>query len=147
MCQDCDYDRMLEHGGVGLTPNRLAVFETIGNSQRPLTADEIIREVEQRIKVNRVTVYRILDLLVENKLVERLSAGDRSFRYGLAPSSKHARHPHFFCTQCGRMECLSPDAIHLNLNTLDGELNGSVETIQIRLDGTCKKCLQNMKKK
>lgn len=138
---------MLKQGGLGLTANRLAVIETIGNSDRPLTADEIIKELGQRVKVNRVTVYRILDLLVENKLVERLSAGDRSFRYGLAPNSKHARHPHFFCTRCGRMECLSPDAIHLNMNTLDDELDGSIENIQIRLDGTCKKCLQALKKR
>ena len=82
MCNQCDYVYLIEQSGLGQTPNRLRVLEIIGNSPHPISAQEIIAALNQSRDVNRVTVYRILDLLVGNKLIERISSGDRSFRFG-----------------------------------------------------------------
>ena len=87
MCDKCDYSGLLEKSGLGHTSNRLRVLEIIGNSRHPLSAQEVIEKLNNGREINRVTVYRILDILVEKKLVERISAGDRSFRYGLAPNA------------------------------------------------------------
>ena len=64
MCNQCDYVNLIEHSGLGKTPNRLRVLEIIGNSPHPVSAQEIIAALNQNRDVNRVTVYRILDLLV-----------------------------------------------------------------------------------
>jgi Fur family ferric uptake transcriptional regulator len=145
MCDRCDYGNLLQDRDLDSTLNRVKVLEVIGNSPRPLSAQEIFEAVNQRQDINRVTVYRILDLLVENRLVDRISAGDRSFRYGLAPNANHRPHAHFYCTGCGRMECLSPESPLLDMEPLDATLPGVIERVEVRLDGTCKACLGQAK--
>jgi Fur family ferric uptake transcriptional regulator len=148
MCVNCDYEGLLKSSGLKCTPNRLHVLRIIGNSPSPLSAQELLATVERSRPLNRVTMYRILDSLVESKLVDRISAGDRSFRYGLAHNPNHPPHPHFYCTTCGNMVCLDPGS----LERIESELQAFLETfpalierMEIRLDGTCKNCLRKRK--
>lgn len=143
MCHRCDYPSLMERSGVGATPNRMKVLEVIGNNNCPLNAREIYRTLKRSRNINRVTVYRILDLLVEKGLVERISSGGRSFHYGLAPNEHHVPHPHFYCKQCGNMECLNPDSLHLDTDTLDRTFPGMIQNVEIRIDGVCRICLRN----
>jgi len=141
MCRNCDYPALLAACDLECTPNRLTVLEIIGASPHPLQAGEILKMIRLVRKVNRVTVYRILDLLVANSLLERMSTADRSYRYGLAPNENHQPHPHFYCTRCGSMECLNPAALGLNTEKITRELPGSFEKVEIRFDGICRNCL------
>jgi Fur family ferric uptake transcriptional regulator len=140
MCHRCDYELLLEDSGLGRTINRLRVLEIIGEESHPLSAQEIIEQLNKTQEVNRVTVYRILELLVDNKLVERISAGDRSFRYGLAPNANHQPHSHFYCVECGEMECLSPEQINLDTQPLKRSFLGLIERVEVRFDGICEGC-------
>ena len=140
MCEQCDYVSLLETTGLGHTPNRLRVLEIIGNSSQPLSAQEVAKELNRIQQVNRVTVYRILDILVAKRLVERISAGDRSFRYGLAPNPNHKPHSHFYCVECGEMECLSSDQVNLDTQPLQLSFLGLIERVEVRFDGICQGC-------
>jgi len=140
MCDQCDYAWLLENSGLGQTAHRLSVLEIIGNGAHPLSAQEILETLKQTQEVNRVTVYRILDLLLEKKLIERISAGDRSFRYGLAPNVNHQPHSHFYCIECGEMECLSPEHISLDTAGLERSFLGLIERVEVRFDGICQGC-------
>ncbi|MGD8705839.1 MAG: transcriptional repressor [Syntrophobacterales bacterium] len=140
MCHRCDYEGLLKHSGLGHTVNRLRVLEIIGNRSHPPSAQEIIDELNKSHEVNRVTVYRILELLVEKRLVERISAGDRSFRYGLAPNANHQPHSHFYCLECREMKCLSPDQINLDTQPLTRSFLGLIERVEVRFDGICEGC-------
>ncbi len=142
MCQRCDYPSILENSGIAHTHNRLKVLEIIGNSSYPLSAQEIFMTMKRSHKINRVTLYRILDILVESGVVDRISAGDRSFRYGLAANSNHPSHPHFFCTRCGNMECLNPESIPLDVQAFQETFPALIRRMEIRLDGICKNCLR-----
>jgi len=93
--------------------------------------------------MDRVTVYRILDLLVERKLVVRISSGDRSFRYGLASAADHSQHPHFYCSNCGYMGCLDQKVSRIDLEPILTSLPGLVSRVEVRLDGICNNCLNN----
>jgi Fur family ferric uptake transcriptional regulator len=95
--------------------------------------------------MNRVTVYRILDLLVAHGLVQRLSGGGRSFVYGLAPSDYHPAHPHFYCKRCGHMECLKPQSLHVDTKPMQRTFAGLIENVEVRVDGVCQTCLQTDK--
>ncbi|NNK57701.1 MAG: transcriptional repressor [Desulfofustis sp.] len=143
MCVNCDYRDLLESAGLEPTTNRVRVLEIIGNNQFPLTAADIFTTVERSHSINRVTVYRILELLVDHKLVERLSAGGRAAHYGLAPNDNHAPHHHFFCTRCGRMDCLNPGSLDLSSDRLRKTFSGEIERIEIRVDGVCRNCLKS----
>jgi Fur family ferric uptake transcriptional regulator len=143
MCDRCDYGNLLEHRALECTLNRVKVLEVIGNSPHPLSAQAILEAVNRSQDINRVTVYRILDLMVEKRLVERISAGDRSFRYGLAPNANHRPHAHFYCTGCGRMECLSPGSPVVDMASLESTIPGMIERVEVRLDGICETCLDH----
>ena len=143
MCSNCDYRGLLESAGLEPTPNRLRILEIIGNNRFPLSAADILSTVERSHSINRVTVYRILELLVDHKLAERLSAGGRAAHYGLAPNDNHAPHHHFFCTRCGRMDCLNPGSIDLSSESLRKTFSGQIERIEIRVDGVCRNCLNS----
>jgi len=143
MCYQCDYAYLLQNSGLGSTPNRLKVLEVIGNNNYPLNPREIIDILSRSTDINRVTVYRILDLLVEKKLIDRISSGGRSFHYGLAPNEHHQPHPHFYCRECGSMECLNPESLHLDIKPLNRTFPGLIDNVQVCLDGICKNCLKN----
>ena len=143
MCSQCDYPQLLRSSGLGSTPNRLRVMEIIGANNSPLSAREIFNTLNRTQGINRVTVYRILELLVENGLIERINGGGRSFRYGLAPNEHHHPHPHFYCKTCGNMECLNPSSMSINIEPITRTFPGQVENIDVRLEGTCRICLDS----
>ncbi len=145
MCQRCDYSKLLENAQLTPLPNRLMILEIVGNSPSPLSPQEIFEILQRSQKVNKVTIYSIMDLLVANELVERISAGDRSYRYGLAPNGNHPQHPHFYCHQCGNMECLAPEAVNVDTRSIERTFPALIEKIEIRLDGICKSCLKSRK--
>ncbi len=142
MCRHCDYPGMLGNSGLESTPNRLNVLEVIGNNSCPLTAREIHDILKRHDDINAVTVYRILNLLVEKGLVERISSGDQSRRYGLAPNLHHRSHAHFYCRQCKRLECLHPESLQVDIESLKKTFHGVIENTQVRIDGICKNCLK-----
>lgn len=142
MCENCDYEKILVVSGVEATVNRIHVLEAIGNNNYPLTAMDIFTIVDRMQSINRVTVYRILDLLVEKKILERLNVGSRAAYYGLAPNENHAPHPHFYCTECGQMDCLNSESIHINTDRLRKTFPGKIKKVEIRVDGICKNCLK-----
>jgi Fur family ferric uptake transcriptional regulator len=141
MCRQCDYRKLLRQAGLEPTGHRLHVLEVIGDNTHPLSAQEIFETVRRSRSINRVTVYRILQTLVEHGLVNRISGG-RAFFYGLAPNALHAPHPHFFCLRCGRMDCLWPESIGLELNEFQRVFPGQIEYVEVRVDGVCKECLR-----
>jgi Fur family ferric uptake transcriptional regulator len=121
-------------------------MEVIGNNNSPLSAQQIYETLNRSDTINLVTVYRILDLLVEKGLVNRISGGRRSFAYGLAPNENHPSHPHFFCTSCGNMECLNPESLHVDLRSLQRTFPGLIAGVEVRVDGVCKNCLRTEKR-
>ena len=141
MCHHCDYQQMLMSADLEATPNRLAVLEVVGNNSYPLSAGDIFKTLERRSSINRVTVYRILDRLVAEGVVERLSTGGRAAYYGLAPNEHHRAHPHFYCKNCGQMDCLNPETLNIETAAMQKTFPGRIDKVEVRVDGVCKNCL------
>jgi Fur family ferric uptake transcriptional regulator len=131
---------MLTNAGLEASSNRIAVLEVIGSNPFPLSAADIFKIIERSGAINQVTVYRILDLLVEHHVAERISTGGRAFYYGLAPNEHHKPHPHFYCKSCGQMDCLSPDSLKVDAETFIKIFPGRVDKVEVRIDGICKNC-------
>ena len=142
MCNQCNYEDLLNAARIDVTENRLRMMEVIGNNSYPLSAADIYKTLERNGSINRVTVYRILDLLVENELVDRLSTGGRAFYYGMAPNANHRPHPHFYCTRCGQMDCLTPDSLNVDSEALWKTFPGRIDKVEVRVDGICKNCMK-----
>lgn len=142
MCQKCNYHELLSRAKLNVTDNRIHVLEVIGANNFPVSASDIYTTLERNSSINRVTVYRILDLLVDHGLVERISTAGRSFYYELAPNANHQSHPHFYCKECSQMFSLSPEIIEFNMDRLWKTFPGQIDKIEVRIDGICKSCVK-----
>lgn len=142
MCEHCDYSGLLDGIGLAPTPLREAVLKSIGDEIRPLTAVEIIAAVRNQMSINKVTLYRILDLLVDKGLVKRLSAVDRASRYGMGATPHHPNHPHFVCSECGIMECLGPEVLRVDIKNFQRKDNRIVKHVEVMFEGICEGCLK-----
>jgi len=132
---------MLAAAGLNATSHRFRILEVIGDNSAPLNAQEIFDILQRSRSINRVTVYRILDSLVDTGLIKRISGGRASF-YGLAPNTHHQPHPHFYCRQCGQMNCLTPQCIAMDTTSLERIFPGKIDNVEIRVEGVCKNCLK-----
>lgn len=140
MCHQCNYEKLLADAKLKITENRLGVLEIVGNNNFPLSAKDIYATLKRNISINKVTVYRILDLLVDHGVLDRISTGGRAFYYGLAPNAHHEYHPHFYCKRCGHMECLSPDSLSVDMKDFIRTFPGKIDKVEVRIDGICKNC-------
>jgi Fur family ferric uptake transcriptional regulator len=91
----------LRQRGYRVTPQREMVIEVIAHSRRHMTAEEVYAEIQKRTHaVNVATIYRTLDLLVEEGLASRADLGGGQVVYATAA---HGPHIHLVCRQCGRV--------------------------------------------
>jgi len=134
-----DAPDILARGGLAATAKRALVVQALAAAPGPQTPQELLSLLGARL--NRVTLYRILDLLVEHGLATRHNAGERAFRYCLRQGA--AGHAHFTCSRCGHTECLDSHALDAGLAELVSGLPLRVDTAEIRFGGVCRDCLGN----
>jgi Fur family transcriptional regulator, ferric uptake regulator len=146
---------LLETAGLEPTPLRVAVLTRLLESERPLQALDVLAAVRGTHSMNKVTLYRILDLLVRHGLALRHSSGERAFRYcAITPHAEtpvsvskppphRLVHCHFHCTTCGGMRCIDSRNVPLDCQALLDAVRvepSHVDAVEIRLDGTCPEC-------
>ncbi len=142
MCSRCNYREILEEAGLEATPARLRVLEVVGGQPAPLSAADIHRTVNRTGRLDRVTVYRILERLVREKILQEVSLGGRRRLFGMAPSEHHPAHPHFRCAQCGAVQCLPPGGVRVDLGGVRRLFAGEIRGVEVHLEGLCANCLQ-----
>ncbi len=134
-----DPQERLKQCGLAATPNRLCVLRALDGASRPQTPQELLAVLAGLgARMNRVTLYRILELLVERGVAARHNAGECAFRYCLGRGA-HG-HSHFHCTRCGATQCLEPRLLEPGLSRLLSGLPMQVELAGITLGGICEGC-------
>lgn len=135
-----DAAALLGQSGIAPTPVRLGVLEAMAETPGATTARDILAKVEARLSVNKVTLYRVLDLFIRHGLAVRHGGGDRAFRYCLGRHAVAGDHGHAYCTRCGRTVCLpGRDEVFERLRR-DAGRDMLVEHVEVRVDGVCRDC-------
>jgi Fur family transcriptional regulator, ferric uptake regulator len=89
---------LLRAAGCRPTPQRLLVLQALGSGEH-LSADDVLAHARKRSPaVNRSTVYRALEALVEAGLVRENDLGLGRLHYELA---RDHLHHHAVCVRCG----------------------------------------------
>lgn len=131
--------KRLQRAGLDATDHRVRVLLAVGNTVHPSSAPEILEAVRRVSDINRVTVYRILDLMVEHEVLNRLGLGEKSQRFCLRGVDHAEEHVHFHCTRCDRYLCLEAQTLPLDLKALDS-MDLDIDHVDIRLEGVCPAC-------
>ena len=90
----------LRKEGLRFTRQRQAVWNEIQKSHEHRDAEEIYISIRNSgSKVSRATVYRTIDLLVNNRLLRKMDMGDGRNRFEPRLDDKH--HDHIICLETG----------------------------------------------
>ncbi len=126
--------------GAKLTTPRRLILGVLQAALAPQTHREVLERLRalQLTEIDRVTVYRVLDWLVEQGLAHKAADSQGIFRFSQAqPSVVHESHVHFRCTRCGGVFCLK-DAPPQRPRLPKGFRLGGM-TVDIR--GECAQCV------
>jgi Fur family transcriptional regulator, ferric uptake regulator len=125
----------LKHGGA-----RERVIELLASEPCALSAVEIEEQLRARGRATaRASIYRVLELLADHGLVERLAVGDGQTRFERQhPSGEH--HHHLVCEQCGRLIAFDDPALERAIDRLSDRLGVRVDGHDVLLRGECERC-------
>jgi len=133
-------NKLLDSAKLKRTGSRTAIIEVLLKTTRPQTAEDIISEIG-RARINKVTIYRTLDSMIEAGLVHRAFVSDGKCHFELADKcGEHQCHPHFVCTDCGQTRCLHDVSVPMASSPPAGF---TIQRQQVRLEGLCPDCGTN----
>jgi Fur family transcriptional regulator, ferric uptake regulator len=117
------------------------LIELLARQDCALSALEIEDALRRRgeRRVGRASVYRVLELLQEHDLVNRLDVGDGIARYELAdPAGEH--HHHLLCEGCGQLVPFHDPALERSIHRLSDRLGFRTTDHEVTLRGNCPDC-------
>ena len=127
----------LRSSGFRVTPQRLAIHETLVDLDRHVRAEEVLNAVSGRLpNVSLPTVYSALEALEEAGLVRRVAAGRGAALYDARPADHH----HMVCRRCGSVEDLDAG---VELETVLGVAAArgfSPDDAEVVVHGLCARC-------
>jgi len=126
--------------GLKITPQRVVILEAIYKLNNHPTADNIIEYIrESHPNIATGTVYKVLDTLVENGLIKKVTTDKDVMRYdGIIEN-----HHHLYCSECDLIEDYKDEELdkllqnHFKNKKIDGF---KIEDIILQIRGTFNKC-------
>lgn len=137
---ECQVTAMLRDKGFKVTPQRLAIYETLRQTKAHPSAEMIFSQLQPHYPtMSLATVYKTIEILKGIGLIQVLNVGEDSFRYDADTSN----HPHVRCLKCNRVDDIhgieSDAFIHAISNQTAYKLTGQ----QFYFYGTCPECQKN----
>jgi Fur family ferric uptake transcriptional regulator len=132
---------VIRGAGLRVTSSRTAVLSALRDAAVPLSHADVASKLEH-LGVDRTTVYRNLIDLAEAGVLRRSDVG-HTWRFELASrDDEHdaGHHPHFVCTDCGKVACLPAGTVALKaMRGGPGALRRG--NLEIQLRGLCDACV------
>lgn len=133
----CKAKIILKVNGLKLTKQRILLLETILESEGVFSALSLKKKLKNQIDL--VTIYRILSLFLNNKIIREVLSNEITKFYEL--SFEHYQvHPHFICSKCNKIICLSAIDNNDILSLRRYSEDNIIENINIQFSGICSNC-------
>jgi Fur family peroxide stress response transcriptional regulator len=126
--------------GLKITPQRVVILEAIYKLNNHPTADNIIEFIrESHPNIATGTVYKVLETLVENGLIKKVTTDKDVMRYdGIIEN-----HHHLYCSECDLIEDYKDEELDklLQNHFKNKNIKGfKIEDIVLQIRGTFNKC-------
>jgi len=120
------------------TNSRVEVLNEIEGYGKAMPYSQIQHQLQS---IDRVTLYRTLNALIESGLIHKVSVEDNETFYAICSQKcttkeHHHQHVHFRCTQCKEVTCVQ--ASGLETLSLPGY---QVASFEIQAVGVCSSCV------
>lgn len=131
-----DFNKILNKHDLKTTQARIWVLKLIEDQGEPVDSQFLINSIQKSFQVDKVTVFRILNILTEHGIIRRLDFGEGKSRYEFNTKDHH----HLICQDCGKIEDISD----CNIASLEKEINQKkqflVKLHTLEFYGLCKDC-------
>ena len=130
-------EEMIRSRGERATSGRVHILAALLAERRAITHHEIEERVGRTQRLDRVTLYRVLEWLNEKCFAHRMVSADRIWRFR-ANLDMHPRpHAHFECTRCTTVICLDDMKAEYDRPLPAGYRSQEVD---LRVKGLCAEC-------
>lgn len=103
----------LKEKGLKVTPQRVAIYAAIVQLKNHPTAENVIDYIKKNHpNISIGTVYKVLDSLVENKLIKKVKTEKDIMRYDAVISNHH----HLYCAETDRIEDFEDEKLNEIIN-------------------------------
>jgi Fur family ferric uptake transcriptional regulator len=119
------------------TPARLEISQFLSHANTPVDVEQVIQYLRsQKLNTNKVTVYRILDSLFQNEIIDKMEFGEGKYRYEL----KKTHHHHLICTNCGKIQDIEANVVEKLEKEIQKDKNFKVQRHSLEFFGLCSNC-------
>ena len=136
-------EKQIRATGERLTQPRVAVLALLLAADHAMAHQDVATAIAAHQPIDRVTVYRVLEWLVEVGIAHRIAGDDRIWRFMLNHAHgarkgdiKH-QHAHFTCNRCGQTFCLNDMHTRLDFKLPQGFRPVEVD---LKFRGACAHC-------
>jgi len=139
--------KTLRAKGIRLTRQRRVILEVMDNAEQHLDVDQILARAQQMDPaVHLVTVYRTIDLLKKEGLIDELDLlhlrGDRHYYETHGPRD----HIHVACLRCGKVREFESRLYEQLKEQISRDCDIQVTVSRTEVGGICNDCLAASKK-
>ena len=128
----------LKESGCRLSAGRLAMVEIFTENMGTLSANEVGALLkEKKLSFDRSTIYRELDFLVEKNVLRVVDIN------GVRRFERSVPHPHFICSDCHEVICISSSEIESKISSLKKTIvseHGEISINSLQISGLCSHC-------
>lgn len=118
------------------------VLTLLQESSSPLSVGQIMDAlVKKKLTPNKTTIYRILEKLIQKKVVSKIMLRDNTTYFEFVQSHHH----HFICNQCEAVFCLPTchvESHQINLDSLLPNPKFKIKSHDFNLYGICAPCAE-----
>lgn len=132
------YQTLIRKTGLRSTPPRVAVLKVLSQIDTPLSHSDLVEKLASQ-GFDRATIFRNLNDMTGAGLLSRIDVGDHTWRFELKnnPGDNKANHPHFVCTDCGDVSCLTDVDMPVSNSNFKNKVGNISEVL---LKGHCEDC-------
>jgi Fur family transcriptional regulator, ferric uptake regulator len=125
---------LLKEKGLKSTNARVAVLDFLEEQRNPTDVYSIAEELNQ--VADQATIYRILEILTKNGIVNRLEFGEGKYRYEL----QRDHHHHMICENCGSIEDVEGAFVEELEKEIKDKKGFRVKSHSLEFFGICSDC-------
>lgn len=120
------------------THQKNLILSTLIGKNHHMTAEDVLAKVQKKDpNIGLATVYRNLNLFVEEGRIQRIKGDDWSYFDG-----NPAPHDHFHCTICGKIEDM-PGEYDVQIDKVaESKTHVKILSHSTTYEGICTKCLK-----
>lgn len=125
--------------GTQLTPLRRRVLEALAAAERPLGAYDLVERLGRERRIAPISVYRVLDVLIEAGLIHRIATRNTYLPCNHAHES-HAATVFLVCSSCGGVDEVTSDEIAASLTGTAAATGFRPGARAVEVEGECAGC-------